>query len=727
MKKVYFLLSLLLCLPVASLFAQLSEGGIPRTALVLKSTQIQEVIMPLVSNDLLRWQNEANSNESDMLKPLVFAHTFPVSISPVSHGNWSRSSDGWWVWKLTVTSRGALSLNILFNEIRMPAEARLFLYTPDQSQIIGAFTAKTIAVSELFATEPVLGESVVVQYELPNPPGNTPDFVITAVNHDFLGILKYTDNRRPMGITAGACNVDVRCQTGKQWSEVANSVCRVMILGRELCTGTLLNNTAQNKRPYILTANHCISTQLKAAGSLFLFNYESPYCGSLDGDVTNSLSGSRLKATLDSLDFTLVELSTPPPPALRPYFAGWNRSSSQSDTLTSVHHPQGDIKKVSIEYDKPLTATFLSSFVKNAFWKIARWDQGTTEIGSSGGPLFNKWGQLSGTLSGGAAECGDPVNDYFARFDLAWNYKPDSARQLKYWLDPTGTNPQNFNGKQFNTGEDLCNVFNNLVEGDKHQMVKSGSLSGGYWSGSNKEGITEIAEKFRLSGNEKLQGVYLGIGKKVQLATGNNSFVTLRVYNLRGSTPEFLAEKDSVLLKNLVPDAMNYISFNNPVLPADSFLIAVTLGNIRQGDSLVLYQTLRKAGSLNTFRMKRNGSWVQFPEVSTDRSTGSLVMELLACNVGNNTTDTTWYEQKYPVLVWPNPAVSVFSVQTGADYQADQVTVYNLTGQKIKAEISRKYPRRLDINLNGYPAGIYLVRMESEGKVQTAKVMLVSP
>ncbi|HPT31505.1 MAG TPA: T9SS type A sorting domain-containing protein, partial [Prolixibacteraceae bacterium] len=102
-------------------------------------------------------------------------------------------------------------------------------------------------------------------------------------------------------------------------------------------------------------------------------------------------------------------------------------------------------------------------------------------------------------------------------------------------------------------------------------------------------------------------------------------------------------------------------------------------------------------------------------------------MELLACNVGNHTTDTTWYEQKYPVLVWPNPAVSVFSVQTGADYLADQVTVYNLTGQKIKAEISRKYPRRLDINLNGYPAGVYLVRMESEGKVQTAKVMLVSP
>jgi len=724
MKRFLFILTLLLFSPGACLLAQLSEGGIPRSAAVLKSAPLKEVRMPFVSNDMLRWQHQPP--EEGLLKPLTFAHSFQVNISPLLHGNWSRSSDGWWIWQVTISSQGAFSLNLLFEKITLPPGARLFLFSPDQSKIIGAFTARTISESTLFATEPLEGESLVVQYEIPAPPGKDPDFVISTVNHDFLGILKYTDIRRPMGITAGDCNTDIRCKAGDKWNPLDNSVCRVMILGKELCTGTLMNNTAQDKKPYILTANHCINTPLKAAGTLFLFNYESPYCGSIDGDVTNSLSGSRLKATFDSLDFSLVELTTPPPPALRPYYAGWNRGLTPSDTMACIHHPQGDIKKIAIDYEKPVKSTFLSSFVNGAFWKILRWEYGTTEIGSSGGPLFNKSGQLTGTLSGGAAACGNPVDDYFARFDLAWNYKSDSARQLKHWLDPVGTNPQSFSGKQYNSGEQFCSVFNHLMADDVHQLVKTGNPSGGWWSGTNKDGITEIAEKFKLSGGEKLQGVYLGVGKKFQANSANNSYITLRVYNLKGNSPVFLAEKDSVLLKNLASNAMNYIRFNTPPTPADSFLIAVTLGNVRQGDSLILYQTLRPAGSLNTFWMKRNESWVRFPEVEPSKKSGSLVMEILACNVGGPQTDTVYYNQKFPVLVWPNPAVSRFSIQTADDFEVDRVAVYNLRGQMIRCEIIRKYPRHLEFNLSGHPSGIYLIRLENGGKIETAKVMLVS-
>ena len=41
-------------------------------------------------------------------------------------------------------------------------------------------------------------------------------------------------------------------------------------------------------------------------------------------------------------------------------------------------------------------------------------DIGTTEEGSSGGPLFNNSYQLIGTLTGGSANCAYPVNDYYA-------------------------------------------------------------------------------------------------------------------------------------------------------------------------------------------------------------------------------------------------------------------------------------------------------------------------
>jgi hypothetical protein len=726
MKRFYLFLFLSMVFRVPSLYAQLSEGGVPRDVKPFKSAHIQEVMMPVVSNDLLRWENVRNNDDSAILKPLIFAHTFPVHISPLTHGIWSRSTDGWWVWKVTLTSLGAYSINLMFDDIRLPDKARLFLYSPDQAHVIGAFTARTIKGPDLFATEPVEGESVVVQFELPYLPGNVADFVISAVNHDFLGILKYTDTRRPMGIAAGACNPDIRCKAGDKWDNAANSVCRVMVLGRELCTGTLLNNTAQDKRPYILTANHCINTPLKATGSLFLFNYESPYCGSIDGDITNSLSGSKLKATFDSLDFALVELSTPPPATFRPYYAGWSRTTTPADTLASVHHPQGDIKKIAIDYEKPTTATFLSSFIKNAFWKIARWDLGTTEIGSSGGPLFNRSGQLTGTLSGGAAECGDPVNDYFSRFDLAWNYKPDSSRQLKHWLDPGGANPVGLNGKQFNSGEQLCTVFTNLKEGDAHTIVKSTNPSGGYWCGTNADGITEVAEKFVLPGNEKFMGVYLGVGKKFQANAAISSFINIRVYNLKGNSPELLAEKDSVQLKNLVPDAINYIGFKTPVEPTDSFLISIVFQNIRQGDSLVMYQTIRPTGSPNSIWLKKSNSWVRYHDLTAARSSGALVLELLACNVGGSKPDTLYYEQNIPVLLWPNPAVSRFSIQTEYDVKPDSVSVYNLMGQTVRCLITKQYPRHLDFNMNGHPAGIYLISLQAGGRVRTAKVMLVS-
>ena len=345
----------------------------------------------------------------------------------------------------------------------------MFIFTPDKKSVTGAFTSANN--DEIFATSPLPGDQIVVQYEVRGDRRGSNDFVITHVNHDFLGILKYVDERRPMGKTADYCNRDINCQAADRWREVQQSVCRIMVQGKDLCTGTLLNNTANNKKPYILTANHCISTAIKANGSLFLFNYESPYCGTIDGDVTNSLSGSKLKATVDSLDFSLVELNTLPPPTFRPYYAGWSRSAQSSDSVASIHHPQGDIKKIAVENQSPIVATFLSQFIKSGFWKVQRWDTGVTEEGSSGAPLFNRYSQLTGTLSGGAAMCSDPVNDYFARFDLAWIYKPDSSRQLKHWLDPRNTNPITLNGKQFNTGVNHCGAFTNLKRGDQHTLL----------------------------------------------------------------------------------------------------------------------------------------------------------------------------------------------------------------------------------------------------------------
>ncbi|WP_159103352.1 hypothetical protein [Prolixibacter bellariivorans] len=92
------------------------------------------------------------------------------------------------------------------------------------------------------------------------------------------------------------------------------------------------------------------------------------------------------------------------------------------------------MKKLSRDNDSPGVGSFSSKYISNAFWVIHRWDVGTTEAGSSGsGLIVNSSHQLIGTLTGGAATCADPVNDYFAMLNKQWSYYSASNMQLAIW------------------------------------------------------------------------------------------------------------------------------------------------------------------------------------------------------------------------------------------------------------------------------------------------------
>ncbi len=107
---------------------------------------------------------------------------------------------------------------------------------------------------------------------------------------------------------------------------VKPSVVRLYINGIEYCTGVLVNNTAYDGTPYVLTAQHCITTDSHANSTVFQFNYESAECFGDDGPLDMSISGSELMSVGDSIDFSLVKLSLVPPASYGVYYAGWDRS-----------------------------------------------------------------------------------------------------------------------------------------------------------------------------------------------------------------------------------------------------------------------------------------------------------------------------------------------------------------------------------------------------------------
>jgi len=705
--------------------AQISQGGSPMKTGGLKSSRKLVVEMPPVNNlSILKNDAEINSSENQ-LKPFQFAYPFEVNLSAENSGEWLQGEDGFMVWKLTIRSAGAKSINLIFEDFELQERERLFIYSVNENHILGAFTSVNNQSVRKFAISPVLGDEITVQYEIPEGNFQNKHFTITRVNHDYVGIVK-SGSRRPLGKTAGACNIDINCDDWKDWVNEKNSVCRMIVNGKEICTGVLINNTAQNQKPYVLSQAHCYDRKEYPQTTVYTFNYESPFCAPLDGDPSNSISGATLKAQHDSLDFALVELSLIPPPEFRPYYAGWDRSDNIPKSTVSITHPQGDVKKLANDKDAPVISSFESGYTNNGFYKILRWDGGVTEAGSSGGPLFNQNKQLVGTLTGGQAACGNPINDYYSRFYLGWDYRADTTKQLKYWLDPVKSGVTVLEGKQFYTGEELCGAFANLDDNDEYSMIPvlSANKFAGYWGGTNSLGITEITERFSIDGNETLSGVSLGVAKFKSKVTSNSSEITIKVYN-GTQKPEQLIYSKVVKTATLAQDAMNFIGFSETVKPADIFFVGFELTNIQPLDSFAVYQSLRPAASDNSFYLKQKGQWYNFKDSNPDKKAMANIFELVACNIDDFNTDTPLVNNPQDILVFPNPSNSKVTVEAGQDITNNQLAVFNLLGQKVEVKITRIAERKIDIDLTGNVPGVYFVRFDTGQDIISRKISFV--
>jgi hypothetical protein len=218
---------------------------------------------------------------------------------------------------------------------------------------------------------------------------------------------------------------------------------------------SLVNNELNDGSPYLLTANHCYAASSDVSTWVFRFDYESntPICAtaaSSDESPTpfTQINGARLKANNNISDFCLLELNTLP--SSTSFYNGWERTSLPNNDVTCIHHPDGDVMKITgssavLENDNYDGVTTL---------KVPTWDYGSTEGGSSGAPLFNDSKLIVGQLYGGLGACSgtSPNNqaDYFGEFNTSWESNQGKLYRLKDWLDPNSTNSSKVQGAYIN-------------------------------------------------------------------------------------------------------------------------------------------------------------------------------------------------------------------------------------------------------------------------------------
>jgi lysyl endopeptidase len=368
--------------------------------------------------------------------PSRFAIPNDVFVTPATDGTWEEVEPGHLLWRLRIGSPGALSLNLGFGRYQMPPGGELFVYAADLGQIVRPFTAADNQDHGQLWTPVILADEIVVELSIPAAAVADLGLELTSVNVGYRG---FGETR---GLRAGSCNNDVICPEGDGWRAEIPSVGVFSTGGSLDCTGAMVNNTAQDQTPFFLTANHCGVTSGNAASLVVYWNFQSPTCGQHGGGSLNQFqSGSTFKASYSNSDFTLVQLNAAPNPAWNISYAGWDRSTADPPSAVGIHHPNCDEKSISFAYNPLTTTTYLSDTVPGDGTHLhVVWNDGVTEPGSSGSPIFDSNHHVVGQLHGGYSACGNSdMRDWYGRLSRSWTGGGTSSTRLSNWLDPGNT------------------------------------------------------------------------------------------------------------------------------------------------------------------------------------------------------------------------------------------------------------------------------------------------
>lgn len=443
---IYFGLCLFLSVSVK---AQISHGGQPLPLTATKS-QTEDLFITMPPFDLAEQLRLDSLEATDLRSGFRFAYKFMTDYTPENSGVRFILPDGTKVWRLGIRSEGALSLNIMFSKYHLPEGARVFLYNSNQSEVLGSFNHLNNSERAILPVAPIGGDELIVEYQEPAGVAFPGKLAIGEVNH---GYRNFRVSEPQPDFTAFECMPVIACyqDSTTRYDTIERSVVLMIINVTTGCTGTLVNNTANDGKPYLLTASHCLNNQFQiknpdyeeVAGNIVCyFNYNSPQCSPVEpGRTDQTVASAHFRAVNELTDMALLELQDTPPADYRVYYAGWNAQDAGTAPYTCIHHPGGSLKRLNLaEGDVELTSYKIqvADFNENSHWKVARWATGCTAGGSSGSPLFDGDNRVIGGLTGGASSCLNPAEDFFFSIQKSWSEPADSSKQLKCWLDPVG-------------------------------------------------------------------------------------------------------------------------------------------------------------------------------------------------------------------------------------------------------------------------------------------------
>jgi hypothetical protein len=426
--------------------------------------------------DMVKIAGEDGLNDYKGNGPYRFAIGRDLAVTPAGYGTWSTKADGNLVWKFEVVTGDAAHLNFGFNPFHLPPGATLSIRSLDGKTSLKTLTDANNLSTRQWWTEVLLSPDAVLELTVPPAVRDELQLKLVKVGHGYRGF-----GARAKHCKAGDCMMDVACLgPSDPWNNQRRAVAGYSLGATDQCSGSLVNNTANDRKLLFATAGHCaVSNDTVAATVVAYWNYESPTCrtpgtannGAVIPKPNTTYNGAAFRmrtGSTSTADFSLIEFVQPLNPAYNHYWGGWDRRdqahtcaapgdpTSTSGLCATIHHPGVDEKRITFVestmaisgYGTPSGTTHLHPF----------WDPtppilpgiqpppssvvaGATLGGSSGSPLYNADHRLVGVLSGGPSACGSTgadLSDYYGRLAMAWEGGGTTATAAKTWLDPVG-------------------------------------------------------------------------------------------------------------------------------------------------------------------------------------------------------------------------------------------------------------------------------------------------
>lgn len=439
--------------------AQVGEGGTPpsfnfenrlRFAQKATTSKIDFDVEQLKKEDAITDRNGS---------PMRIAMSVPVEVDINKTGKWMTLPDGQEIWQQVISLPDAKGIIVSYKDFYIPEGGKLFLYTADKSQVIGAYTHNTNPGGGEFSTENLHQDEIILEYVASTISDEKPRIELADVGYIYKASI--WDDLDPG--SSKSCHINVNCEEGNDWQKQKRGVVHMqMQFGRSwyVCSASLVNNVRQDKTPYILTAEHCFvdgNTTANYNTSQYYFFYETKGCTGTQYETPQVLIGVTPKVIIPikgGSDGALVELKTAIPEEWEVYYNGWDATGVAATSGVVIHHPAGDLKKIST-YTKTLRSEGNLEYevgyptAANGHWEVyyaqTTNGKGVTEGGSSGSPLFAQNGLIVGTLTGGSSSCvrdsdGSPTSpDDYGKLWYHFDQYSDNTKHMKTYLDPDNT------------------------------------------------------------------------------------------------------------------------------------------------------------------------------------------------------------------------------------------------------------------------------------------------